>query len=117
GTGTVTSSPAGINCGSECSAEYEEGTAVTLTGTPGVNTKAVSWSGCDSVNGENKCLVTMSSAKAVTATFDLEPVSSKFKLTVSKTGAGSGTVTSSPAGISCGATCSAEFEEGTKVKL
>jgi len=38
-------------------------------------------------------------------------------LTVSKTGAGSGTVTSNPAGISCGATCSAAFAIGTMVTL
>jgi hypothetical protein len=41
----------------------------------------------------------------------------KFKLTVEKTGTGSGTVTSNPAGISCGGTCSGEFEEGEKVIL
>ena len=116
GSGTVTSSPAGINCGSECSANFNHGTAVTLTGTPGAKTKAVVWSGCDSVNGENKCLVTMTSAKSVTATFDLEPTA-KFKLTVSKTGAGSGKVTSTPAGIDCGSTCSAEFDKDTEVTL
>ncbi len=34
-----------------------------------------------------------------------------------KAGAGNGTVTSSPVGISCGATCSAPFNVGTKVTL
>ena len=38
-------------------------------------------------------------------------------LTVSKTGTGVGTVTSTPVGISCGATCSAEFGEGEVVTL
>jgi hypothetical protein len=38
-------------------------------------------------------------------------------LTVSKTGAGSGTVTSNPSGINCGATCSASFAQGTSVTL
>lgn len=38
-------------------------------------------------------------------------------LTVTKTGSGSGTVTSAPAGISCGATCSAEFANATAVTL
>jgi hypothetical protein len=36
-------------------------------------------------------------------------------LTVAKAGSGSGTVTSSPAGINCGATCSASFASGTVV--
>jgi hypothetical protein len=116
GSGTVTSSPAGVSCGSECSANFDYGTAVTLTGTPGAKTKAVQWTGCDTVNGENKCLVTMTAAKSVTATFDLEPTP-KFKLTVKKEGTGSGTLTSSPAGISCGSECSAEFSEGTEVTL
>ena len=118
GSGTVTSSPTGINCSSgTCSTEFEEGTTVTLTGTPAAGTKAVSWSGCNSVNGENKCLVTMTAAKEVTATFDLEPTP-KFKLTVKEVGIGSGTVTSSPTGINCSSgTCSTEFEEGTTVTL
>jgi uncharacterized repeat protein (TIGR02543 family) len=38
-----------------------------------------------------------------------------YTLTVSKTG--SGTVTSNPAGISCGATCSANYNSGTSVTL
>ncbi len=113
GTGTVTSSPSGINCGIDCTEEYEEGTKVTLTGTPGANTKAVAWTGCGAVNGENKCEVTMSAAKEVTATFNLE----QRQLTTKKTGTGTGKVTSSPAGIDCGATCSASFDHGTKVTL
>jgi photosystem II stability/assembly factor-like uncharacterized protein len=38
-------------------------------------------------------------------------------LTIAKTGTGSGTVTSSPRGISCGATCSANFASATPVTL
>ncbi len=34
GSGTVTSSPAGINCGVDCSHVYNPGTLVTLTATP-----------------------------------------------------------------------------------
>jgi uncharacterized repeat protein (TIGR01451 family) len=113
GTGTVTSSPSGINCGATCSAQYDHGTSVTLTGTPGANTQAVSWSGCDSVNGSNQCIVAMTSARTVTATFNLV----QRTLTVTKNGTGGGTVTSSPAGINCGATCSAQFDHGTSVTL
>jgi hypothetical protein len=50
----------------------------------------------------------------IIATFNLEPP--KFLLTVAKEG-GNGTVASSPAGIECGATCSAKFEEGKTVTL
>jgi len=38
-------------------------------------------------------------------------------LTVSRSGAGSGSVTSSPAGIACGATCSHDFKAGIVVTL
>src|SRR5207245_871918 len=44
-------------------------------------------------------------------------VSTGSLLTVSQAGAGTGTVTSNPAGISCGATCSASFANGTLVSL
>jgi glucose/arabinose dehydrogenase len=68
GTGTVTSSPAGINCGSTCSARYEVGKLVKLTAVPGSGSEAATWKGCDTVTG-GVCEVTMSAAKEVTATF------------------------------------------------
>lgn len=114
GSGTVTSSPAGINCGGTCSAQFEEGEEVTLTATPEAGSEFSGWSG--DCTGTGTCKVTMSEDREVTATFDEEPTP-EFALTVSKTGTGSGTITSSPAGIDCGATCSAKYEEGTEVTL
>ena len=113
GTGKVTSSPAGISCDPTCSASFADNAVVLLTGTPGANTAAVTWSGCEAITVEKKCKVTMSSAKTVKATFDVL----KRKLSVSKTGTGTGTVTSSPAGINCGTECSAEYDSGTEVTL
>jgi len=113
GTGTVTSSPAGINCGETCSVAFADNEVVVLSGSSGVNTADVEWSGCDSLTISHQCKVTMSSAKKVIATFAL----AKRKLSVSKTGTGAGTVTSSPAGINCGSTCSAEYDIGTEVAL
>ena len=49
----------------------------------------------------------------VTATFDAVPVT----LTVTKNGAGSGKVTSSPVGIDYGATCSASLLRNGDVQL
>src|ERR1035441_6612514 len=40
-----------------------------------------------------------------------------FTLTVTEAGTGSGTVSSSPSGISCPSTCSASFSSGTVVTL
>ena len=70
GGGTVTSSPAGINCGGTCSASYVSGTTVTLTATPDLLSGFGGWSGCDSVSG-NTCTVEMTSARSVTADFRL----------------------------------------------
>jgi hypothetical protein len=111
GTGTVTSSPAGINCGATCSASFAHNTVVTLTKAAEPGSEFKEWTGACS--GSGTCEVTMSEAKSVGAKFDLEP----HLLTVSKSGTGTGTVTSSPAGINCGATCSASFAHNSVVTL
>ncbi|WP_158531632.1 MULTISPECIES: hypothetical protein [unclassified Meiothermus] len=114
GSGTVTSSPSGINCGATCSANFAQGTTVTLTATPASGSSFAGWSGA--CTGTGTCSVTMDAAKSVTATFNTAPTST-FNLTVNKAGSGSGTVTSNPSGINCGATCSAAFNAGTSVTL
>jgi hypothetical protein len=45
GTGSVSSSPAGISCGATCSATFAQNTAVTLTAAPSANVRFVGWSG------------------------------------------------------------------------
>ena len=112
GSGTVTSSPAGIDCGSTCSAAFEQGTVVTLTASPAAGSTFAGWSG-GGCSGTGACQVTISAAESVTATFP----TLTDRLTVSTSGSGSGSVTSSPSGIDCGSTCSASFEEGTVVTL
>ncbi|HWM19159.1 MAG TPA: S8 family serine peptidase [Ilumatobacteraceae bacterium] len=68
GSGTVTSSPAGISCGSSCSASFASETAVTLTATPSVGSSFAGWSdACSGVS--TSCLVSMTAARSVTATF------------------------------------------------
>jgi hypothetical protein len=112
GEGSVSSAPAGITCGATCSAEFEEGGEVTLTATPAAGSSFAEWSGACSGSGE--CKVTMSEALEVKAEFTALP---KFPLTVSKSGTGVGTVTSSPSGIECGAKCTEEFSETAIVTL
>jgi hypothetical protein len=68
GSGTVTSSPSGINCGSDCAEDYEVGTAVTLHATPAAGSVFVGWSG--SCGGTGACQLSMAGARSVTAIFE-----------------------------------------------
>jgi hypothetical protein len=67
--GTVTSNPAGINCGSACQASYPKGTAVTLTATPPAGKTFASWSGGCSGTATT-CTVTMNADTSVKALFN-----------------------------------------------
>ena len=116
GTGSVTSSPSGISCGSTCSAAYTSGTVVTLTASADTSNSFAGWSG-GGCAGQGSCAVTMSAAKTVTATFTAPPSPTDYTLTTLKSGAGTGYVTSSPSGISCGTTCSSDYTSGIVVTL
>lgn len=113
-SGTVTSSPSGIDCGATCTASFASGTNVTLTATAGSGAVFAGWSGACS-GTSSTCTVGMTSAKSVVATFDVG--SGTATLSVGRIGAGTGTVTSSPSGINCGSTCSADYTIGTAVTL
>lgn len=112
GVGSVDGAAVGIDCGTVCSAQVEEGTAVTLTAETGTSSTFAGWSG-GGCSGTGTCSVTMSAAQTVTATFTMI----QHELTVTKDGPGGGTVTSTPVGIACGATCAAPFNEGSQVTL
>jgi len=113
GSGTVTSSPVGISCGSTCSFAFANNTPVTLTAAPTSPSTFGGWSGAGCpITGD--CTITMSTAQSVTATFN--PPGNQT-LTVSNAGTGSGTVTSNPPGISCDPTCSYDFAYNTAVTL
>lgn len=68
GNGTVTSSPYGINCGSDCDQAYYDGTIVKLTAAPSTGSYFAGWTG-DCISQALNCKVTMDAAKHVTATF------------------------------------------------
>jgi phospholipase C len=109
GSGTITSSPPGINCPTTCSASFNQNTQVTLTASPAANFIFAGWTGACS--GTTACAVTLSANATVGANF-----TAQFSLTV--TVSGSGTVTSTPAGINCSSgTCSAAFAQNTQVTL
>ncbi|CAB4346194.1 unannotated protein [freshwater metagenome] len=114
GAGAVSSSPAGISCGSDCAQNFASGSKVTLTAVPADTSTFSGWSGACS--GSASCSVTMTEARNVTATFSAVPKRS-FSLTVVKSGSGLGTVSSTPAGIDCGPDCKQSFADGSSVTL
>ena len=113
GIGTVTSTPAGINCPTTCSASFVQNTQVTLNETPATGDVFSGWSGA--CTGVAACSVTVAGADSVTATFGA--TSATYAMTVTLAGTGTGTVTSSPAGINCPTTCSASFAQNAQVTL
>jgi hypothetical protein len=114
GSGTVTSTPGTINCPPTCSFAYQPNDVVTLTPHTMNGSTLTSWGGaCLGTSPASNCVVTMDQTKSATAQF----TSTTHTLTVTKAGGGFGTVTSNPAGISCGSDCSQSYTNGTSVKL
>lgn len=111
GAGTVTSSPAGIDCSNDnaqCHYTFDGGTQVTLTATPYLGWEFQEWQeDCDETGQ-----VVIDANKRCQAVFVPAPQSN---LTISKVG--EGVVTSEPAGIDCGTECSNDYENGIEVTL
>ena len=113
GAGVLRSLPAGIDCGTTCSASFAAGSSVTLTPTPEAGQSFSAWGGACTGAGTT-CTVSMSQARTATAAFVATPPI-RFDLAVAVTG--NGTVRSSPTGIDCGTTCNAAFADGASVTL
>src|SRR5207302_286802 len=114
GSGTVTSSDGGINCGTTCNATYDTGTVVTLTAAPAAGS-TFGGGGCGCAGTSPTSPMTTRRARSVAATSNLQQ--QQFTLTVTPGGTGSGTVTSNDGLISCPGTCSATYNSGANVTL
>ena len=111
GSGAVTSTPGGIDCGVTCANQFPEGTTVVLNAAAAPGSAFAGWSG--GCSGTGACSVTGNATVAARFTV---PVSTD-RLTVTLGGNGTGTVTSNPSGISCPGTCAADFATGITVSL
>ncbi|HKU39528.1 MAG TPA: hypothetical protein VJR89_15320 [Polyangiales bacterium] len=115
GVGMVTSVPYEITCDASqttCSATVPCGTELTLSATSQTDSVFVGWSG-SGCTGPGPCTVTVDGDLSVGAVFDAV----RYKLEVSKSGSGTGTVISDPQGIDCGDTCSSRYRSGAMVTL
>ncbi|MGE0919557.1 M6 family metalloprotease domain-containing protein [Trichlorobacter lovleyi] len=68
GSGTVSSSPAGISCGSTCSASFLQNETVTLTAAADAGSIFTGWSG-GGCSGTGTCVVSLANDTTVTASF------------------------------------------------
>jgi len=110
GSGVVTVSSGGSCAAGTCPISVPSGTPITLTASPSAGWSFTGWTG--PCTGGGDCALTLDAQATVTATFTQE----QFQLAVSV--AGSGTVTSSPAGITCSSgSCTALYPRGTVVTL
>ena len=107
--GRVQSDVGAIDCGPVCEGITDPGTIVTLTAVPHARASFLGWGGaCADAGASPTCVVTALGERTATAAFG-------YTLTVDRMGLGTGTVTSSPEGIDCGATCVQVLPYGTTV--
>ena len=112
GQGSITSNPAGINCGDVCSATFSANQLVTFTVGQSDGNSFTGWGGdCSGTTGST-CQVTINSAKNISANFV-----PNYLLTVTNANPFGGTVTSDTGGIDCGATCSHNYSSGSRTIL
>ena len=124
GTGNVTSTPTGIDLDADAStATFTRGTEIELTATADDGSDFDGWTDvtCDEGNTNEICTFTITDNTTVTATFTpITPPVNDNTLTVTTSGDGSGSVTSSPPGINLrdgDTTQTATFTHGTEIEL
>jgi hypothetical protein len=106
GSGQITSQPSGIDCGSDCSHIYENGTPIILVPKPDDGSQLSGWK-------EPGCSESFTITKDVTCTATFTKVPRTLKLEIE----GGGEMTIQPRG-DCGITCSEiTYEHGTPIIL
>ena len=100
GSGTVSSTTPGIDCGSACTRSYLDYQSVTLTATAGTRSTFTGWSGACTGTAPT-CTLTMSEARSATATFSLPDntfTAGRTRAAISRTGIALSTTLTVPGG-------------------
>lgn len=113
GTGLVRSDPAGLKCKSRCSADFNQGSVVTLTAQPDNDSIFAGWSG-GGCTGSGDCNLILAQDTPVKAIFDQR---TRYSLEVTRAGTGGGRVSSASGSIDCGPICENSYNEGDVVTL
>ncbi len=118
GTGSINASGCAISwVGNSGKCTANGGTLITLSATGNAGSFFSGWSGgtgsAAGCSGTGNCIFTLNGNSEVTGTFSLK----SYSLSVSKIGAGNGTITSVPSGIECGSDCDETYLYGTDVTL
>jgi len=116
GQGTVSSEPAGIACGSDCKGLYLFGQPVTLSAAPAAGSSFVGFSGDPECTGPSPLDLIVEADLQCHAAFKRLPAENR-SLSISTQGSGLGRVSSSPEGIDCGVRCTADFAQGSALRL
>src|SRR5207302_1058955 len=111
GKGSVRLADGTVACPGTCSAVGDAGSPIRLEAVADAGSHFLGWSGACS--GSGSCEVSLARDSSVTATFDKGAGRPRLIVAIN----GSGGVKSDPAGIDCGATCVAQFDSGTRVRL
>ena len=111
GKGSVRLADGTVACPGTCSAVGVAGSPIRLEAVADAGSHFLGWSGACS--GSASCEVSLARDSSVTATFDKSAGKPRLIVAIN----GSGGVKSDPAGIDCGATCVAQFDSGTLVRL
>jgi hypothetical protein len=116
GTGSVHDTNFTINCPTDCSGAFDQGSQVVLVASPNSGSTFVGWSGAG-CSGTQSCIVTMNAAENVTATFAVIPPPVQYTLKVGVAGGGTGSVHDTNFNVSCPTDCSSVFAQGAEVVL